>query len=145
MFDGTYAMFDKYGRGLGKVKKAEYEKIFNEFYTQNGPVLKEMLEYIAKSDDKDAAAKEVATITYDNLTQQYGKRGKLRRNMCIDLSIYQIYYLFTSIIKLEDAYSTLLCDALRDEWRIRSGNPQFSYTTYDEVHNGFKEKLFGFF
>ena len=145
MFDGTYALFDKYGRGLGKVKKAEYEKIFDEFYTQNLPLLKEMLQYIADSSDKDAAAKEVAVNTYNNLTEQYGKRGKIRRNMMIDLSIYQIYYLFTSILKIEDENSTLLCDALRDEWRIRSKNPQFSYTTYEEIHKGFKEKLFGFF
>jgi len=145
MFDGTQLMFDKFAKRLGKVKKKDYEVNFDSFMSENKDCLLEMLQYVGARDDKDEAAKEVAVIVFDNLTQQHGKRGKLRMNTCIDLSIYMIYYLFPAILKLEDDNSTLLADAIRDEWRIRTKNENFSYTTYDEVHTGFKEKLFGFF
>ena len=56
-----------------------------------------------------------------------------------------IYFVFPSIIELEDANSKVLCDAIRDEWRKRTDNPVFDYTTYEDLHGSFQEKLFGIF
>ena len=145
MFEATFQMFDKFQMRLGKVKKADYENISAIFMEENEPLLRQMLDYVRSGEDKDKTAKEVAVIVFDNLTEQYGKRGKLRKSLCMDLSIYMLYYLFPSIIKIEDEYSGLLADAIRDEWRVRSNNPNFNYTTYEEIRKGFKEKLFGFF
>ena len=145
MFDSTDIMFDKYQRKMGKVKKRDYEIYSEEFMTENRACLEEMLQYVNAREDRQLAAKEVATVLFDNVTRQLGKFGKLRRNTVIDLSIYMIYYLFPSILKLENESSTLLCDAIRDEWRIRSKNENYNYASYDEVYKGFKEKLFGFF
>lgn len=145
MFDATEKMFGKFQLRLGKVKKKDYERIFEGFMGDNRELLCEMLQYISARDDKQEAASEVAKIVYDNMTVQYGKRGKLPKGITIDMSIYLIYYMFPAILKLEDENSKILADALRDEWRVRTKNELFDYTTYEEVHKGFKEKLFGFF
>lgn len=145
MFEGTNLMFDNFHRRMGKVKKKEYEINFASFMEENSECLREMLQYVANGDDKEIAAKEAATILFDNVTNQLGKRGRIKLNTSLDLSIYMIYYLFPAILKLADENSTVLCDAIRDEWRVRTKNPNYNYTDYDEVYKGFKEKLFGFF
>lgn len=146
MFDGTDIMFGKFGMRLGKVKKKDYENHYNSFFEENNELFSEMFDYISARDDKKAAAEEIAVIVYDNLGRQHGNRkGKLSKSLCIDLSMYMLYYMYPAILKMDNENSTVLADALRDEWRVRSNNPSFDYASYEDIYKGFKEKLFGFF
>ena len=145
MLDGTVMMFANYKLKLKRLKKKAYEERFAEFTADNKSNIDAMLVYVRGREDKEAAAKEVAGIVAEDVCREYGRRGKLYGGAKADLSLYMIYFLFPSILKTEDENAKLLCDSIRDEWRIRMKNPLFDYTTYDELHDTFQEKIFGVF
>ena len=145
MFDQIESMFGDYRAKLKKIKKKTYEERFAAFFADNKACLDDMTQYIRGREDKDVAAAEVANIFAENVFAEYGKGGKLAGSVQADLSIYMIYFIFPSILKLEDANSKLLCDAIRDEWRKRTDNPAYDYTNYEDLHGSFQEKLFGLF
>ena len=145
MFDNTARMFEGYKTRLRKIKKKTYEERFDQFFSDNSALLKDMLQYVMGRDDKEVAAAEVANIFAENVFAEYGRAGRMSGDVRTDLSLYMIYFVFPSILKLSDANSKVLCDAIRDEWRKRTDNPAFDYTTYEDLHGSFQEKLFGLF
>ena len=145
MFDHSAAMFDGYRNKLRKIKKKTYEERFAVFYDENKEIFSDMTQYIKGRDDKETAAAEVANIFAENVFAEYARGGRLSGSDKADLSIYMIYFVFPSILKLSDPNSTVLCDAIRDEWRRRTDNPAYDYTTYEDLHGSFQEKLFGIF
>ncbi len=145
MFDQIASMFDDYRAKLKKIKKKTYEERFAAFFTENRACLNDMAQYVRGREDKDVAAGEVANIFAENVFAEYGKDGKLSGSTKADLSIYMIYFIFPSILKLDDTNSKILCDAIRNEWRARTDNPAYDYTTYEDLHGSFQEKLFGLF
>ena len=145
MFDQSASMFEGYRTKLKKIKKKTYEERFRIFLDENTPCFADMLQYIKGRDDKDVAAAEVANIFAENVFCEYGRGGKLSGSVKTDLSLFMIYFVFPSILKLSDSASEVLCDAIRDEWRKRTDNPTFNYTTYEDLHGSFQEKLFGLF
>ncbi len=145
MFDDSVKMFDGFKSKLKKIKKKTYEERFAAFYSENLPCIENMTQYIKGREDVDVAAAEVANIFTENIYSEYASNGKLSGSDKTDLSLYMIYYVFPSILKFSDANSQRLCDAIRDEWRKRTGNPTFDYTTYEDLHGSFQEKLFGLF
>ena len=104
-----------------------------------------MTQYILGREDTETAAGEVANIFAENVFAEYGNAGRISASDRTDLSLYMIYFVFPSILKLGDVNSKVLCDAIRDEWRRRTDNPAFDYTTYEDLHGSFQEKLFGLF
>ena len=145
MFDNTAAMFDGYKTKLRKIKKKTYEERFALFFDENRAVLSDMLQYVMGREDKETASAEVANIFAENVFAEYGKGGRLSGDVRTDLSLYMIYFVFPSILKLSDVNSKVLCDAIRDEWRKRTDNPAYDYTTYEDLHGSFQEKIFGIF
>ena len=145
MFDNSAAMFEGYRTKLKKIKKKTYEERFEIFFTQNRSCFEDMTQYVKGREDKEVAADEVANIFAENVFAEYSDSGKLSGSDRTDLSLFMIYYVFPSILKLEDANSRLLCDRIRDEWRRRTDNPAFDYTTYEDLHGSFQEKIFGIF
>ncbi|MBO4267614.1 MAG: hypothetical protein J5910_10560 [Lachnospiraceae bacterium] len=145
MFDQTSSMFDGYRSRLKKIKKKTYEERFAAFLTEYRACFDDMAQYIKGREDAETAAAEVANIFAENVFSEYGSNGKLSASDKTDLSLYMIYYIFPSILKTDDANAHLLCDAIRDEWRKRTDNPAFDYTTYEDLHGSFQEKLFGLF
>ena len=145
MFDRTAEMFDGYRAKLLKIKKKTYEARFAEFFKTHRASLENMTQYIKGREDRKTAAGEVANIFAENIFAEYGKGGKLSSSDTTDLSIFMIYYIFPSILSLGDVNSGILCDAIRDEWRRRTDNPAYDYTTYEDLHGSFQEKLFGIF
>lgn len=145
MLDGTIQMFANYKLMLKKIKTKTYEERFAKFMEDNKSNLDAMLVYVRGRQDKDVAVNEVANIVAENLYSEYGKWGHLFGGVKADLSLYMVYFIFPAILKTEDENATLLCDAIRDEWRVRTGNSVYDYTTYDELHGTFQEKLFGVF
>ena len=145
MFDNTVAMFEGYRTKLKKIKKKTYEERFDIFFSDNRACLEDMTQYIKGREDTDVAAGEVANIFAENVFAEYGKSGRLSAGDRTDLSLFMIYFVFPSILRLGDANSRILCDAIRDEWRRRTDNPAYDYTTYEDLHGSFQEKIFGIF
>ncbi len=145
MFDQSASMFEDYRSKLRKIKKKTYEERFEAFFAGNRGCLGDMLQYIKGREDTAVAAGEVANIFAENIYSEYGKGGKLPRDVRDDLSLFMIYFVFPSVLMLSDANSKILCDAIRDEWRKRTDNPKYDYTTYEDLHGSFQEKLFGIF
>ncbi len=145
MFDQSAAMFEGFRTKLKKIKKKTYEERFAIFLNENRAVLEDMTQYIKGREDRETAAGEVANIFAENVFAEYGRGGKIPGSIQTDLSLFMIYFVFPSILKLDDATSKVLCDAIRDEWRKRTDNPAFDYTSYEDLHGSFQEKLFGIF
>lgn len=145
MFDQTAAMFDGYKAKLKKIKKKTYEERFAAFFDENKACFGDMTQYVKGREDTEVAAKEVANIFAENVFAEYAAGGKLSGSDKTDLSLFMIYFVFPSILKLSDTNSKVLCDMIRDEWRKRTDNPAFDYTTYEDLHGSFQEKLFGLF
>ncbi len=145
MFDNSASMFEGYRTKLKKIKKKTYEERFAVFYADNRACFEDMTQYVKGREDKEVAAKEVANIFAENVFAEYSNSGKLSGSDRTDLSLFMIYYVFPSILELGDVNSRLLCDSIRDEWRRRTDNPAFDYTTYEDLHGSFQEKLFGIF
>ncbi|MCR5301653.1 MAG: hypothetical protein K6E49_04370 [Lachnospiraceae bacterium] len=145
MFDNTVSMFEGYRSKLKKIKKKTYEERFAIFFFDNRACFEDMFQYIVGREDTEVAAKEVANIFAENVFAEYGNAGKLSASDKTDLSLFMIYFVFPSILKLENANSKVLCDMIRDEWRKRTDNPAFDYTTYEDLHGSFQEKIFGIF
>ena len=145
MFDNTVSMFDGYKTKLKKIKKKTYEERFDVFFSENRACFEDMTQYVKGREDTDVAAGEVANIFAENVFAEYGNGGKISASDRTDLSLFMIYFVFPSVLKLNDANSKVLCDAIRDEWRRRTDNPAFDYTTYEDLHGSFQEKLFGIF
>ena len=138
-------MFEGFKTKLKKIKKKTYEERFAAFFDENRACFEDMLQYVKGREDTKTAASEVANIFAENVFSEYASNGKLAGGIRIDLSLFMIYFVFPSILKIGDANSEVLCKAIRDEWRIRTDNPDFDYTTYEELHGSFQEKLFGLF
>ncbi len=145
MFDNAASMFEGYKTKLKKIKKKTYEERFDAFFSTNRSCLEDMALYVKGRDDADTAAAEVANIFAENVFAEYGRNGKIAGSEKMDLSLFMIYYVFPAMLKLDDPNSTRICDAIRDEWRKRTDNPTFDYTTYEDLHGSFQEKLFGLF
>ncbi len=145
MFDQTASMFDGFRTRLKKIKKKTYEERFASFFTENRACFEDMLQYVKGREDAETAASEVANIFAENVFAEYASGGKLPGGIRMDLSLFMIYFVFPSILKIEDANSKMLCDAIRNEWRERTDNPDYDYTTYEDLHGSFQEKLFGLF
>ena len=145
MLDGTIQMFANYKLKLKKIKTKTYEERFAGFVEENKSCIDAMLVYVRGRVDKENAAKEVANIVAENVCAEYGWRGRIIGGAKADLSLYMIYFLFPALLKTEDENAVLLCESIRDEWRIRTKNPLFDFTTYEELHDTFQEKLFGVF
>ncbi len=145
MFDQTAAMFDGYRAKLKKIKKKTYEERFGKFFDENRACFEDMVQYVKGREDAAVAAKEVANIFAENIFSEYADSGKLSGADKTDMSLFMIYFVFPSVLKLGDTNSGILCDAIRDEWRSRTDNPAYDYTTYEDLHGSFQEKIFGLF
>ena len=145
MFDHTASMFDGFRTKLKKIKRKTYEERFSAFFDENRGCFEDMIQYVKGREDKETASAEVANIFAENVFAEYATKGKLQGGLSVELSLFMIYFIFPSILKLGDADSKVLCDAIRDEWRRRTDNPDFDYTTYEDLHGSFQEKLFGLF
>lgn len=145
MFDRSAEMFDGFRTKLKKIKKKTYEERFAIFLSENRATFEEMTQYIKGREDVEVAADEVANIFAENVFAEYGKGGRLAGSIKADLSLFMIYFVFPSILELGDVNSKVLCDAIRNEWRRRTDNSAFDYTTYEDLHGSFQEKLFGIF
>ncbi len=62
----------------------------------------------------------------------------------MDLNFMMVYYVFPYLLKAKDRGGEETAAVLRDKWNETFAS-NISYTTYEDLYNGFKKKLFGFF
>ncbi len=151
-------------------KKKMYEERMEQFRNENSHYFEEMFAYVKDadrtpedmaddtiSDEAKAACAEIgeavtsaifdkfATVGFfSKLSGGEGKK-KFHGDVKDSISLFMIYYIFPSILLAENKYSTPIADAIRDSWREMTKNPLFSYGTYAELHDSFKEKILGLF
>lgn len=143
MFENAYEMFDFSLINFRRGKKNLYEQRMEEFRKVYGHYFDEMNEYVNAAEDKEAAAVEVAKAFTDSAFNNFAKRGKVRGRASSDSVLFMIYYVFPAIQLTEGENAKLICDKLRDDFSVRFGNPQMGYTTYKEIYDGFRDKIFG--
>jgi len=143
MLENVHEIFDFGMLQFRRAKKKMYEERIAEFREKNGTVISEMLSYVANAEDKDAAAGEVSEAFCKDVFDANAKRGKLRGSSQQDCCLFMIYYVFPSILLTEDENAAFMCDKLLESWRVWFKNPGMQYGTYDDLHDSFREKIFG--
>ncbi len=141
MFDSMEAMMDR-------IKKKVYAERMERFREKNLEILAQMTDFVeqAEEQERDKAAAQMAKALADAVEARFAKRGKISGRTQMDINLFMIYFVFPAILLTQSEYAGLLADAIRDEWRRRFKNSeQLSYTTYEEIHGTFQEKIFGMF
>ena len=144
MLENIGAMFEAHSAMTGKLKKAMYKKNMYDFRVNFGEDIQEMLDYVSSAENSEEAAAEVGMRFSDKVFELFSKNGKMKGSKKADLSFFMIYYIFPAVLLAGDESSTLLCDKLKEAWNAKFGE-KISYTDYDTIYAGFKEKIFGIF
>lgn len=147
MLENCEVMFDKMYVNLDGLKKQKYIETMEEFRTTYADIIEEMVNSSHRDTDeeKEASVKKMAETFADKIYNRFVKFKRVSVRTKLDASLFMVYYVFTSILMTEDENATLICDTLRDAWRVKFKNPDFSYTTYDELLKDFNTKIFGLF
>lgn len=145
MLNQVETMFDEMKGMMKKLKKASYEKNMSAFREKYGHFFTEMTEYVEKSGDKDAAAKEIAVVYTDAVKNKFSVKGKIKPYIQADLNLFMIYYVFPAILLTESEYKDLIARNICDEWGVKFQESKIGYVDYDRIYNGFREKIFGIF
>ena len=120
-----------------------YEERIEAFRKDNGATLNEMLAYVGNAENKEEAAKEISVAFCKDVFDANAKRGKLRGSSQQDCCLFMIYYVFPCILLTGDENAEFLCDKLLEEWRVVFKNPAMQYGSYEDLHDSFREKIFG--
>lgn len=147
MLENCEVMFDKMYVNLDGLKKQKYIETMEEFRTTYADIIEEMVNSSHRDTDeeKEASVKKMAETFADKIYNRFVKFKRVSGRTKSDASLFMVYYVFTSILMTEDENATLICDTLRDAWRVKFKNPGLSYTTYDEILKDFNTKIFGLF
>lgn len=144
MLDNAAVMFENMGMILNGLKKKTYEEYMNVFRENYKSYYDEIITYVEGSEDKAAAAKELAQAFCPQVIEAYAKRrGKVPKRVQMNLSFVMIYYFFPALLMTGSEDATIIADAFRDEWN-KANNCNIGYTTYENIYNGFKNRIFGF-
>lgn len=147
MLDNVAVMFDDMKNMMKHLKKKNYEantKIFQEQYSH---YFREMTEYLENAEDKDAAAKEIATIFIQSVKEKFipEKKKHIPSYQQTDINLFMIYYVFPAILMTNHEDAKIIADTLCSEWGKSFKDSKIGYTTYDELYVSFREKIFGIF
>jgi len=145
MLENVGSMFDGMLGMMKKLKKASYESHMKEFRERNGHFFREMIRYVEQSEDREAAAKEVADVFTDAVRETFSVRGKIRGRTQVDLNFFLIYYVFPAILLEESEVNDLTAGSIRDAWEAKFKDSRIQYTDYDKIYGAFREKIFGIF
>ena len=131
--DRLAAFFDDRGPLLKGLKQTTYEIRTAEFADKFGAEVQGLMS------EGESGAESFAGIVRD----KYTKRGKIPANTMMDLNLMMVYYVFPSLLKKGEEGQSFAA-VLKDKWNGVLGC-NISYTTYEELHAGFKKRLFGMF
>lgn len=145
MLEGVEKIFENMQTMMKKLKKASYEKNMIGFREEHGHYFSEMMEYMEAAEDKEGAAKEIASDFVDRVERNYTVRGKINGRVQADLNFFMIYYTFPAILMTGSDHAKMVADAVCGEWGNRFRNSRINYADYDTIHSGFREKILGIF
>lgn len=145
MLEGVEKIFENMQTMMKKLKKASYEKNMIGFREEHGHYFSEMMEYMEAAEDKEGAAKEIASDFVDRVERNYTVRGKINGRVQADLNFFMIYYTFPAILMTGSDHAKMVADAVCGEWGDRFRNSRINYADYDTIHSGFREKILGIF
>ncbi len=137
-------LFDKKDIYLRKLNKASYEANMKSFEEEYGPAMDALMAVGAEGQDAAGAYESVAVDFSRKVYEKFEKKGKIGSILLMDLNFMMIYYVFPYLLKNKDRGGEELASVLKGRWNETFGS-NISYTTYEEIYNGFKKKLFGFF
>lgn len=143
MLNQVESMFDNMLIMMKKLKKASYEKNMNTFRETYGHYFEEMVQYVEGSQDQESAAKEIAVVFTDAVKKKFSIKGKIRSRTQADMNFFMIYYVFPAVLLMESETKDLIAGSIRDEWASKFEDSNISYTNYDKIYGGFREKIFG--
>lgn len=145
MLENGEKLFEDVNIMLKKLKKLSYEENMKKYRKDNENNINEILDFVASSEDKKAASEEVAKSIVEIVKNRFAKNnGKLPSRTGADLDFYSIYYLFPAILLTEDENAELIVENIKDGWN-EAFNKNIGYTTYEKLHDSFRNKIFGIF
>jgi hypothetical protein len=130
---------------LRKLKKPTYEANMDRFRKEHGQYLEDMICYVERSEDTESAISKIANAFADDVQKAFSVKGKINGRKQADMNFFMIYYVFPAILLAEAPCSERLCDGIRDVWNSRFKGTNINYTTYDRLHDSFRNKIFGIF
>lgn len=145
MLEGVEKIFENMQTMMKKLKKASYEKNMIGFREEHGHYFSEMMEHMEAAEDKERAAKEIASDFVDRVERNYTVKGKINGRVQADLNFFMIYYTFPAILMTGSDHAKMVADAVCGEWGDRFRNSRINYADYDTIHSGFREKILGIF
>lgn len=145
MLNQVETIFDDMLAMMKKLKKDSYEKNMGTFRETYGHFFDEMVQYADASEDKEAAAGEVAAVFTEAVIRRFAVNGKIRPRTQIDLNFFMIYYVFPAILLAAGENRDLTAKSIRDEWRKKFKDSNIDYAGYDKIYGGFRKKIFGLF
>lgn len=137
-------LFDKKDIYLRKLNKVTYEANMRTFENEYGPAMDALMAVGSEGQDAAGAYESVALDFSRRVYDRYEKKGKIGSILLMDLNFMMVYYVFPYLLKNKDKGGEELAGVLKDKWNGTFGS-SISYTTYEDLYNGFKKKLFGFF
>lgn len=143
MLDHADMMFDNMKEMIENQQKSSYQKNMEIFREKNGHFFQKMIRYTEQSEDKGAAAREIADCITDAVKNRFSKRGKINSRTQVDLNLFMIYYVFPAILLTGSEDATLIADQIRDTWAARFKNSNIQYVDYDKLYGSFQKKILG--
>lgn len=130
---------------MKKLKKASYEKNMVGFRDEHGHYFSEMMEYMEAAEDKESAAKEIASEFVNRVEGNYKIKGRINGRIQADLNFFMIYYTFPALLMTSRDHAKTVADAVCAEWGRRFKDSKINYADYDTIYAGFREKILGIF
>lgn len=144
MLEGIENIFADRTEMMDSLKKNAYADRTERFVNRHGHFFEEMAVYVEQSDDPDAAAVEIGKRIVDAAKKVgVNQKGKLDAKTRAGLHMFMIYYVFPTMLK-QGPIGKTIADGVLKVWRKEMKNKDMSYTDYDTLYNGFRERIFGF-
>ena len=143
MLNNAAVMFEAMGLILNGLKKKTYEEYMSMYREKYQAYFDEILNYVNESEDKAKAAGELAAAFCPQIREAYTKRKRVPSKVQMNLSFVMIYYFFPAILLTGNENATVIADAFKDAWN-KEFKCNIGYSTYDDIYNGFKNRIFGF-
>ena len=144
MLQQVEAIFENMAPMLKDLKKKTYEANMKSFREKNNEFFFEMVEQL-NFGSKEMVAQHLSNSFINAVTQIFGKNGKIKGKVQMELNFFMIYYVFPAILMTQNDNAKLLADTLCEKWNNSFKGNKIGYTDYDALYGSFKEKIFGIF
>ena len=129
-------LFENKDKMLLKLTKKSYADYVEQFEANHGAVIKGLI-----------AAEDYDQVAHDFANEVKGvfvnRKGKVDGLLQMDLNLFMIEYVFTSLLRFDEEKGKWLISALINAWNEVFNQKMKGYMTYEEVLGSFKTMIFG--